>query len=160
MNSELDLQNEIKLVVDYTKTLEQAIADGKYDKKNENINDKNFPVSPKMIGKKIEVSAKIFPFNCQTSSEDVIFEMSKVGYRPATLMELLVLGCLYPELQRQFTIIALGSIQLTYTDFKSVAHYRFVPCLYLGLFSKRQLCLRSFDSSTDVNERYLGILIS
>ncbi|NCU43062.1 hypothetical protein EOL72_01780 [Candidatus Falkowbacteria bacterium] len=102
--------DEIRLAIDYTKTLEQAISDGNYDWKNSDITAQHFPVSPEMIGKKAEVSAKLFHFNCGISSDDVISEMDKAGYRPATLMELLVLGFLFPELQRHFPIVALGSV--------------------------------------------------
>lgn len=115
--------NEIKLVIDYTKTVEQVIADSNYDWKNSDINAKNFPVSPEMVGKKIEVSAKLFHFNRNISSDDAISKMDKAGYRPATLMELLFLGFLFPELQRQFPIVALG---LFWRDADSD---RRVPCL-------------------------------
>lgn len=158
MNCELDLQSKIKLVVDYTKTLDQAIAEGNYDVKDCDINDKNFPIPIKMLGEKVEVYSKLFHFDNRLSSEEIISKMSDAGYRPATLMELLVLGFLFPELQNQFSIIALGSIQLTYHDFKTIRHYRFVPCLSLDIFSKRQLRLKSFDSSSEVKELYFGIL--
>jgi len=102
--------NEVKLVIDYTKTIEQAIADGNYDWKNADITAKNFPISLEMIEKKIEVSIKLFNFNCDISSEDAISKIDKAGYRPATLVELLVLGFLFPELQRRFPIVALGSL--------------------------------------------------
>jgi len=83
---------EIKLTVDYTKTVEQAITDGNYDWKNDDIIVKNFPISPEMIGKKVEVVTKLFYFNRDISSNDGISEMEKADYRPATLMELLALG--------------------------------------------------------------------
>lgn len=141
---------EIKLTVDYTKTIEQAIADGKYDWKDSDITAKNFPISPEMIGKKSDVSAKLFHFNRDISSDDVISEMDKSGYRPATLMELLVLGILFPELQRQFPIVALGSIWHDGFD------YRHVP--YLNVFgSRRGLNLCGFDGGWDAHDRFLGV---
>ena len=142
--------DEIKLAVDYTKTVEQAVADGNYDWKNGDINAKNFPVSPEMIGKKVEVSAKLFHFNRDISSDDAISEMDKAGCRPATLMELLVLGFLFPELQRQFPIVALGSV------WRCAYGFRFAP--YLFVFdSKRKLYLDWFDSYWRARCRFLGI---
>lgn len=146
----VDTANEIKLTVDYTKIVEQAIADGKYDWKNSDITTKNFPVSPEMIGKKSDISAKLFYFNRDISSDDAISEMDKAGYRPATLMELLTLGVLFPELQRQFPIVALGSV------WRDARVYRYVPCLYVGN-SRRGLNLGWLDSNWDACCRFLGV---
>lgn len=146
----VDNSGEIILNIDYTKTLEQAITDGNYDWKNPGITAQHFPVSPEMIGKKAEVSAKSFHFNRDISSDDVISEMDKAGYRPATLMELLVLGFLFPELQRQFPIVALGSVGHDASD------DRYVPDLdvYGG---KRGLYLDWFDCDWDARCRFLGV---
>lgn len=141
---------EIKLTVDYTKTVEETIRDGNYNWKNGDITSKNFPVSSEMIGKKVEVAARLFHFNCSISSDDVSSEMDKAGYRPATLMELLTLGILFPELQRKFSVIALGSI---WRD----------PCLdyyvpYLHRFgAKRMLNLYWFGVNWGNCCRFLGI---
>ena len=142
--------DEMELVIDYTKTLGQAIADGNYDWKNSDINTKNFPISPEMIGKKVEVSAKLFHFNRNISSEDAISEMDKAGYRPATLMELLVLGFLFPELQKQFPIIALGSF------WRNACDDRYVPYLSVD-GSERWLDLRWFWGDWIAYYRFLGI---
>lgn len=143
----IDLDDEIKLTIDYTKTIEKAIVDGKYKFKNSDINDKNFPVSSEMIGKKVNVSAKLFNFNRDISSYDAISEMNKDGYRPATLMELLFLGILFPGLQRQFPIVAFGSF------LRDSAGFRCAPCLDVD-DSGRKLRLGWFDGG-DWNARYL-----
>jgi len=136
----IDATGDIELTDDYTKTVEQAVADGNYDWKNPSITAKNFPISPEMIGKKIKVSTKLFHFNRDISSEDAISEMDKAGYRPATLMELLVLGFLFPELQRQFPVVALGSV------WRDANLYRYVPCLFVS-GSERRLGLFRFGGS-------------
>ncbi len=146
----IDASGEIILNIDYTKTIEQFITDGNCDWKSAAITSKTFPISPEMTGKNVEVSAKIFHFNRDISSEDVISEMDKAGYRPAVLMELLVLGFLFPELQRQFPIIALGS---TWRD--AVDDYR-VPCLDVD-GSGRGLSLRWFRIRWDAYCRFLGV---
>ncbi|MDD2354362.1 MAG: hypothetical protein PHH52_02255 [Patescibacteria group bacterium] len=142
--------NEIKLVIDYTKTVEQVIADSNYDWKNDDITAQHFPVSPEMIGKKAEVSAKLFHFNRGISSDDVISEMDKAGYRPATLMELLVLGFLFPELQRQFPIVALGSV------WHSARGSHHVPYLSVD-GSERSLYLLWFGGDWGPHCRFLGV---
>jgi hypothetical protein len=184
-----DPDGEIKLTIDYTKTIKQAIGDGNYDCKNSDITIKHFPVSPEMIGKKVEVSAKqfhfkrdissddaisemdkagyrpatlimigkkvevsakLFHFSRDISSDDAISEMDKAGYRPATLMELLVLGILFPELQRQFPIVALGSV------WRPTSDGRCVPYLD-GSGSGRGLGLGWFDDGWYADYRFLGV---
>ncbi|MFZ2309916.1 MAG: hypothetical protein WAW11_00010 [Patescibacteria group bacterium] len=146
----IDVSGEIILNVDYTKTIEQAIADGNYDWKNSDVTAENFPISPEMAGKKVEVKTKLFQFNRDISSEDVALEMNKDGYRPATLMELLVLGFLFPELQRQFPIIALGSV------WPNADLDRCVPYLG-GDGSGRRLDLGWFGSGWGAHYRFLGV---
>lgn len=100
---------DITINIDYTKTINELIKDGKYNWVNSGVTAENFSISPEMTEKK-EVSAKLFHFNRDISSEDVISEMDKVGYRPANLTELLSWGILFPELQKQFPIVALGAV--------------------------------------------------
>lgn len=146
----IDTSSEITLTVDYTKTVEEAIADGNYDWKNSDITSKNFPISPEMTGKKMEIKTKLFHFNCDISSEDVTLKMDKDGYRPATLMELLVLGFLFPELQRHFSIVALGSV------WYDAGGRRRVPGLGVG-GSDRGLYLHWFGREWVARYRFLGI---
>lgn len=143
-------EEDIMLVVDYSRTLQKMISAGNYDWTNSNIIAKNFPISPEMTGKKVEVSANIFHFNKEISSEDAISEMDKAGYRPATLAELLALGEAQPELQRQFPIIALGSV------WHRAAGRRYVPCLgVVGV--KRGLPLHWFDRGWRAHYRFLAV---
>ncbi|PIT95094.1 hypothetical protein COT98_01065 [Candidatus Falkowbacteria bacterium CG10_big_fil_rev_8_21_14_0_10_39_9] len=149
-NEPLLSTDEINLTVDYNKTPEQAVADGNYDYKNSGINGKKFPISPEMIGKKVDIAGKLFHFHREISSEDAISEMDKKGYRPATLMELLALGAAHPELQREFLVIALGSIW----HLSSVI--RCVPCLRVG-GSGRELNLRCFGVAWVALDRFFGV---
>lgn len=149
--------NEIELTVDYAKTIEQVIADGKYDWKHEDITIKNFPISPKGIKEKEHLSAKLFQFTCDVSFDYVVREMDRAGYRPATLMELLVFGMLFHEPQNTLSIVALGSIW-------NGAYARcYVPCIE-NMNSKRGLSLACFafrlgwfDQKCDTSHRFLGI---
>ncbi len=96
----------LKITVDYTQTLQEMIEKGKYDWVNSNIIQKNFPIRGE--GKE-EVRIKLFHFDCVISSRDAIAEMDRQGFRPATLPELLALGAVKPELQKEFFIVAFGS---------------------------------------------------
>ncbi len=140
----------IKLVVDYTRTLKQMIADGNYDWVNGNVTEENFPIAKELKGKKVEVSTKLFHFNRSISSKDAIAEMDKDGFRPATLEELLALGEKHPELQRQFPIVALDSV------WSDPDGNRFVPCLGVG-GGGRELLLHWFGLDWGARYRFLAV---
>ena len=63
-------------------------------------------------------------FEHRMTSEDVLRELNDEGLRATELPELLAFGAKYPEVQRKFSVVGLGS---TWRDRKG---YRNVPCLY------------------------------
>lgn len=97
----------LRIVVDYSLSLEQMIAAGKYDWKNDDITAKRFPLKG---NGKVELEPKLFYFGRDMSSDNVIAEMDKEGFRPCTIEELLAIGEQHPELQRKFPLVALGSV--------------------------------------------------
>ncbi len=110
--SDLDVfeQINIPIVVDYSKSIEQIIKEGKYDE-DSNISSYTF-VKNGTIAKDSSVmkrEAVFLNFNCSVQSEDVIAHMKLRGLRPGIAIELYSLGEQYPGLQREIDIIALGS---------------------------------------------------
>jgi hypothetical protein len=100
------LPEQLTLSVDYGKPLEQMISAGRYDWKNDDITAKRFPV----VGQDIEqFEAKIFHFDCHMSSEAVVEAIKAAGWEPGKIEHLLSFGVKYPEEQRKYPIIALGS---------------------------------------------------
>lgn len=136
----------IKVVVDYTKTLAEMISAGKYDWVNENITQERFPVSG---NKKEERELVLFHFNRVISSENAIAEMEKAGFVPCDILDLLALGASQPELQRQFPIIALGSV------WRDSGGHRRVPYLFRH-DAKRYLDLDYFEHDWDECYRFLA----
>lgn len=102
--------SRIPLIVNYDKGIKRAIAEGEYRLINREINIEDFPIRvQETFGNgKIEVVASLFNFENNINSRPAIKEMKKVGYRPAIPLELLALGAIYPELQKEMTIIGLG----------------------------------------------------
>lgn len=139
-----------KVTIDYTKTIEQAIAGSNYNLDSSEIHTDNFPISLEMAGKKVEAFLTLFNFFYTISLEDVLFKMNKAGFREATLMELLALGSSFPESQRQFPIIALGSVLCRVKDQK------LVPCLHTR-GSNSHLFLSSLYSQWHSNYRFLAV---
>lgn len=93
--------------VDYRLTLPTMILAGHYDWTNSDITAEHFPI--KGEGEQ-SVEITLFYPNQITTSDQVMAEMDQAGYRPAKLEELLALGATSPDLQREFPIIALGSV--------------------------------------------------
>ncbi len=93
--------------VDYGLPLDEAIAAGKYDTVDNTITAENFPSDKKS---KETFGITLFDFKKGMTTDEVLAEFDKLGLRPATLPELLALGAAHPELQREFLIMALGSI--------------------------------------------------
>lgn len=108
------------VVVDYTQSLAAMIKAGKYDWVNPDITEQHFPVKP---GSK-DVSIELVHFDRVMTSDEVLTELDRKGLRPATLPEVLAFGAKYPEKQREFPIVALGSVWRGWNGF------RFVPYLW------------------------------
>lgn len=95
------------VVVDYSKSLQEMVSEGCYDWVNNEITPEHFSVEGDGQQEKDIV---LFHFGRYISSEDAIVEMEKEGYRPARIEDLLALGASQPEIQKQFPIVALGSV--------------------------------------------------
>jgi len=113
-------ENCYRVVVDYGQTLQQMIANGRYDCANSDINADNFPISGN--GKE-NVVIELVHFGQDMGSEAVLKEFEARGLRAATLPKLLAFGVTYPEKQREFPIVALGSV------WQSRSGCRYVPYL-------------------------------
>lgn len=135
------------VTVDYNKSLAEMIAAGRYDSFNSDINAEHFPVEGK--GKQ-EKGIRLFHFNRIMTSEQVIAEMDKAGYRSVLIEELLVLGSTYPELQRQFPILALGSV------WQNPGGSRHVAYLCWG-DAERRLDLHWLGINWDDGYRFAGV---
>ena len=133
--------------VNYDLRLEAAIKAGNYDWKNDDITEKHFP--SKRSGQ-AEIEIQLFHFNKVMTSEEVIQEMDKQGYRPAELPELLAFGAKYPDEQRKYPIVALGSVY-QYWDGD-----RYVSYLWRG-DGERDLGLIWFGVGWGASFRFAGV---
>jgi hypothetical protein len=95
------------VAMDYALSIEELVRFGKYDWANSDITSKHF--STKRTGK-VGINVKLIHFNRVISSYEALREMDNLGYRPAEACELLAFGAKYPDVQREFPIIALGSV--------------------------------------------------
>lgn len=133
--------------VDYTKLLADMVAAGKYDYANEYIVAKNFPIEGTCS---VETELVLVHFDRAIQSDDVVKEMKQMRLRPATLPELLALGAKYPDLQREYPIVALGS------SWVGSGGRRRVPCLDYWS-ARRYLYLRWFGPGWDRCCRFAAV---
>jgi len=126
---------ELLIVVNYGQPLNAMIVEGSYDWVNDDITAERFPI----VGEgRVELKAHLIHFNRVIGSDDVEKELEKMGKRPGKIEELLAFGRTYPEMQRKFPILALGSVA-------RIRGVRFVPYLSKD-GSERELDLDWRDS--------------
>jgi hypothetical protein len=140
----------IILPIDYSKSLEQMIANGYYDWKNDELTAKRFPILGEGV---VEYEFRYFHFNHLISSETADDLIKKVDFEnpwePAKIEHLLVFGENFSEEQRKFPIVALGS-------FGKVDGSRRVPCLGED-GSERCLGLPWWDDGWGDDVRFLAV---
>lgn len=94
------------LRVDFSLSLQEMIALGKYGWVNSDITPSNFPLTGKGLD---EVEYKIYHFDKEMKTKQVEDQMEKDGYKPGKIWHLLSFGAQNPEEQKKYPIIALGS---------------------------------------------------
>ena len=136
------------ITIDYGKTLEEMVKAGAYDWKNSDITSEHFPIDGNGM---VECTTELVHFNRSISTDDALAELDKQGFRPATIEELLAFGSTNPEIQRQFPIIALGSVWASRGGDRCVAYLN-------RRGSERGLSLDWFDDDDwDDHCRFLAV---
>lgn len=138
----------LTVVVDYSQPIAEMVRAGKYDYVNSDITDKRFP--KKQNSGAVETSPDLVHLNKVVSTDEALRELNARGLRPATLEELLAFGAAYPEEQRKFSIVGLGSSWLD-----PLGHRR-VPVLW-GNSSGRDLSLYWREDDWNSGYRFLAI---
>lgn len=130
-------------------SFEDRIKCGHYGWRNSNLTEKKFPVTGEQVG---DWKWKLFHFHFDRdiSSEEAIRLMKEDGYDAGQIGHILAFGEKYPEEQRKFPIIGLGSVAVI--DFN-----RRMPVLWWDDSNGRKLRLRWFGNDWDRNCRFLGV---
>lgn len=138
-----------KVTVDGSKPLADMVAEGRYDEVSPEVTQQNFPFD--YMGKG-PVDVILVEIPGEATYNKIFAEFDGQGLRPATIHELLALGAAYPELQRQFSIVAYGS------TWASPRGYNLVPVL-IGASEIRDLVLRwgNPDGKWPTGYRFLAV---
>lgn len=136
---------EYSLVIDHGMAIEELVRLGEYDSVNKNITSRNFPTT--RTGEE-ETTAILVHFDRDIESDDAVKELDAIGLRPAEADETLAFGKQYPDKQRKFPIVGLGSVV-------QLSGVRYV--LYLaGWDGKRGANLRYWDGRWGCDYRFLA----
>ncbi len=145
------VKEKFTVVADYSRSLEDLIVAGSYDYVNPEIAKVSFQPFEGERGRKKKFFKLYYFFGEDLQFDDAIGEMKKDGSRPAIHQELLVLGETYPEIQRQFPIIALGTICFNCDGYRCVVEL-------WGDSEKRGLDLVWYDGDWRGHYYFLGVL--
>jgi len=118
------------------------------------FNDVNFP--QKFNGDNFELSIRKFRYKTKKTPEEIIKRMKKVGFRPVTLYELLVIILMYPTFCKmgKYTFTALGS-KFKNLDDESVTA---PSIMLLAGMDKNNLSLRDWNSVLSGSSRiFIGV---
>lgn len=118
--SEVSVRNTFPITVNYTQSLDQMIAAGKYGDMSEYITSEHFPITGTGT---VETELILLHFDRYIGSDDAVKELAAMGLEPARLEHATVFGAKYPDVQREYPIVFLGSV------WADADGHRRVPCL-------------------------------
>lgn len=136
--------NQLTVSVDLG--FEDRITRGQYGWRNSDLTEKRFPVAAEQVG---DWEWKLFHFDRDIESVEAIRLMKEDGYDAGQIGHILAFGEKYPEEQRKFPIIGLGSVAKVYLN-------RYVPELW-RVDGRRELRLYWFDRGWRRHFRFLGV---
>jgi hypothetical protein len=137
--------NRYPVKSNYT-SLKDAIAAGKCDYVNDYITANCSTLTGEIV---VDTELVLYHPNRNIESDDVVEELDQMGLRPATLQELCAFGEKYPDIQREFPIVALG-----YVCANSLG-YRLVPNLG-SWYTGRKLSLNDWGGEWRPDHRFLA----
>jgi hypothetical protein len=101
----IDTTTDRVLAVDYSMSLEDMIAAGKYDWVSGGITAERFPVEGTGIKK---FRTKLFDFSPRISSDDAAAAIRKENFTPGNDVHGFAFGATFPDEQRKYPIACLG----------------------------------------------------
>ena len=140
-------RNIYPVVVDYEMNLEEVVREGRYSRVNPNINSKNFPPTRKG---KVALNIVLIHLGRRISPKAALDELERIGYRPADLLELLVFGARYPDVQMEFCVVSLST-------WENPNGYRYITQLFGCHIDYRAVFFHSFRLWCELNWRFAAI---
>lgn len=99
----------VDLEIDTGQLIGAMITKGKYDWVHEGILNARWPMQTSY---KSLLPARLISLDGVYNCAEAIKNLESIGLRSLTIMELLTIGCTYPEKQRAYAIIAPGAVTI------------------------------------------------
>lgn len=99
----------LEIIGDYDQSFQNMIKAGNYDEIDNDITETIFPAELEKKNKK-KYPIALFHFSRKIISDDAFTEIKRRHYRPIFIEELFVIGEQHPNLQRELTVVGLGSL--------------------------------------------------
>jgi len=145
--AELKTRFRFPVTIDYSKTLDEMIAECGCGYNDSNITVDNFPITGHGV---VEEEIVLVHFNDQhISNDDIIIELNKMGLEPAGLVHALAFGKAHPNIQRWLSTFFFGSSCV-------MGKKRNFPCLG-GSNSGRGLNLDWFSNGGGDRRRFAAV---
>lgn len=96
-----------KITVDRSKPVDQLINEAKLNYVNSSVTSENFPITDKGISK---IDIKLINFSKATEFKEILRKVKKRNFVPISISELLAFSESFPEVQREFPIVAPGTV--------------------------------------------------
>ncbi|MDO8466862.1 MAG: hypothetical protein Q7S83_01845 [bacterium] len=135
------------LIVNYGKSISQLIGEAGFSYVNSDITEKHFN-QEKTDGTET-LECKMYHFSRDMNSDNVVAEMKRDGFEPASLKTLLHYQMAHPDEHKQYPIVGLGN------PWRGSFGNRRVPYLYW--FDVRKLNLYWFGSDWYGSYRFLAV---
>lgn len=100
-------QRSYPITVDHTKSLADMIATGNYGYVNPNITVANFPITGTGV---MEEEIILVHLDRDIGSDDAVRELNEMGLEPARIEHATAFGAKYPDVQREYPVVFLGSV--------------------------------------------------
>ena len=147
VKAEFKIRTRFTVRVDYTKSLADMVNAGGYSCVDVGVTPANFPLEGDGV---VKTEIVLVHFDRDIEFDDAIKELEQRGLVPCKIEHLLDLGAKYPDLQREYPIVCLGS------SWVNSHGGRLVPSLN-SFHGCRRIDLYWFGDGWDDDWRFLAV---
>lgn len=109
LDPKLGEDRDFSVEVDFSIPLLKQISRGRYAVVSDLVNARNYPPSDSGLTGVRPCRMRLFRLRRKMTEKKVLADLARKGARPARLEELLAFGVKYPDFQRRFPVVGLGS---------------------------------------------------
>jgi len=108
--AELSVTGAYRVCIAPDQTIEKLLETGHYEFISPYMRELQFPRADYRVSRDEVHEIELVYFGHDISTDDALKELDKRGLRPANAVELLAFGASFPDVQREFPVVALGQV--------------------------------------------------